>query len=272
MTSRGFYFVWLTLAFLTLFPSFTTPTIRAEMKEEDDLLGSSLPGIRILLANCLREAIQTETVYNVAVSVIECLKRRVLIALDRVRTMDRLRIGEIELVKNRNLTFINRERNLSSKSWFDNIIEKIDGLFKSHLLKFPIKPNYFFSFSPRRRHHYKDLLPILIFSILAISMIAIPLGFQFLAVLGGKALLLAKLALILTSIQGLKKIATSSINYGLYQVPQQHHNPWSAYDRRLQYELGGDFNHLQSYQQQPDSVVDLFHPLSPRSTSGYDSS
>lgn len=46
------------------------------------------------------------------------------------------------------------------------------------------------------------------------------MGFQFLAVLGGKALLLAKLALILTSIQGLKKIATSNLNYGLY-----HTNP-----------------------------------------------
>lgn len=51
------------------------------------------------------------------------------------------------------------------------------------------------------------------------SVIAIPLGFQFLAVLGGKALMLAKLALILTSIQGLKKIATSNFSYGLYHSP-----------------------------------------------------
>lgn len=53
---------------------------------------------------------------------------------------------------------------------------------------------------------------------MALGMIMIPMGFQFLAVLGGKALLLAKMALILTSIQGLKKIATSHVNYGLYST------------------------------------------------------
>lgn len=52
--------------------------------------------------------------------------------------------------------------------------------------------------------------------------VLIPMGFQFLAVLGGKALILAKMALILSSIQGLKKIATSGINYGLYHTPDWH--------------------------------------------------
>lgn len=52
-----------------------------------------------------------------------------------------------------------------------------------------------------------------------IGSILIPMGFQFLAVLGGKALLLAKMALLLSSIQGLKKIATSGVNYGLYHAP-----------------------------------------------------
>lgn len=59
---------------------------------------------------------------------------------------------------------------------------------------------------------------MLMFGLVAAGLIVIPMGFQFLAVLGGKALLLAKLALILTSIQGLKKIATSQLNYGLYST------------------------------------------------------
>lgn len=63
-------------------------------------------------------------------------------------------------------------------------------------------------------------MPLIIFGTVALAMIMIPMGFQFLAVLGGKALLLAKMALILTSIQGLKKIASSNINYGLYHAPE----------------------------------------------------
>lgn len=65
------------------------------------------------------------------------------------------------------------------------------------------------------------MMPIMMFGVMALGMIMIPMGFQFLAVLGGKALLLAKMALILTSIQGLKKIATSNVNYGLYSAPGQ---------------------------------------------------
>lgn len=62
--------------------------------------------------------------------------------------------------------------------------------------------------------------PMMMFGLIALGKVLIPMGFLFLSVLGGKALLLAKLSLILSAIQGLKKIATSSYNYGLYQVPQ----------------------------------------------------
>jgi hypothetical protein len=68
------------------------------------------------------------------------------------------------------------------------------------------------------------MLSLLMFGIAAVGLIMVPMGFQFLAVLGGKALLLAKMALILTAIQGLKKIATSNVNYGLYTTPPEHHH------------------------------------------------
>ncbi|CAH1108114.1 unnamed protein product [Psylliodes chrysocephalus] len=71
---------------------------------------------------------------------------------------------------------------------------------------------------------------LLMFGLIAAAFIVIPMGFQFLAILGGKALLLAKMALLLTSIQGLKKIATSNFNYGLYSTHGQH-QPWQ-YDRQ----------------------------------------
>lgn len=66
------------------------------------------------------------------------------------------------------------------------------------------------------------MMPLMMLGFVLMGSILIPMGFQFLAVLGGKALLLAKMALILTSIQGLKKIATNGVNYGLYHTPVDH--------------------------------------------------
>lgn len=60
-------------------------------------------------------------------------------------------------------------------------------------------------FRGRRRH---QMMVMMMFGIVSIGMVLVPMGFQFLAVLGGKALLLAKMALILASIQGLKKVGT----------------------------------------------------------------
>lgn len=51
------------------------------------------------------------------------------------------------------------------------------------------------------------MMTMMMFGVVSIGMVLIPMGFQFLAVLGGKALLLAKMALILASIQGLKKVS-----------------------------------------------------------------
>lgn len=76
-------------------------------------------------------------------------------------------------------------------------------------------------FSGRGRHKHNMFSQLLMFALIAAGVIVIPMGFQFLAILGGKALLLAKMALLMTSIQGLKKIATSNLNYGLYSTHSQ---------------------------------------------------
>ena len=76
-----------------------------------------------------------------------------------------------------------------------------------------------------RKKQQNMFMSLLLFGIAAVGLIMVPMGFQFLAVLGGKALLLAKMALILTAIQGLKKIATSNLNYGLYATNPDHHGP-----------------------------------------------
>lgn len=73
----------------------------------------------------------------------------------------------------------------------------------------------------KRRYRRKNyMFPLMMMGLLLMGAILVPMGFQFLAVLGGKALILAKMALILSSIQGLKKIASSGVNYGLYHVPE----------------------------------------------------
>lgn len=64
--------------------------------------------------------------------------------------------------------------------------------------------NFSAEFRGRRRH---QMLTMMMFGVVSIGMVFVPMGFQFLAVLGGKALLLAKMALILASIQGLKKVS-----------------------------------------------------------------
>lgn len=70
-----------------------------------------------------------------------------------------------------------------------------------------IKLNIQIFISVRSRHRRRNqMLPMMVFGITAFGMIVVPIGFQFLAVLGGKALLLAKMALLLASVNGLKRV------------------------------------------------------------------
>ncbi|VEN39703.1 unnamed protein product [Callosobruchus maculatus] len=118
---------------------------------------------------------------------------------------------------------------------------------------------------------------MLMFGLVAAGLIVIPMGFKFLAVLGGKALLLAKMALLLTSIQGLKKIATSNFNYGLYSTfPAQHgagHGPCMqglarcfrhGDDVDIQVDIGGHYDRKWPYE--PSSEGGGYNSYGP----GYD--
>ncbi|XP_046422782.1 uncharacterized protein LOC124180906 [Neodiprion fabricii] len=132
----------------------------------------------------------------------------------------------------------NVEENISpenDKVWQRVVINKLTRLFRTHVLKIDIdevsratglvpsntdeKNGANINQGRRRRHKNRSMFPMMMMGFLFMGSILIPMGFQFLAVLGGKALILAKMALILSSIQGLKKIATSGVNYGLYHTP-----------------------------------------------------
>ncbi|XP_019892380.1 uncharacterized protein LOC101900382 [Musca domestica] len=89
-----------------------------------------------------------------------------------------------------------------------------------------------------RRHRYNMMLTMM-FGVTAFGAVLVPMGFQLLSVVSGKALLLAKMALLLASINGLKRVANSGLHYGLYHVPGEHYGGY--YDR-------GDVHHPRNVQ------------------------
>ncbi|XP_059621817.1 uncharacterized protein LOC132265257 [Phlebotomus argentipes] len=113
------------------------------------------------------------------------------------------------------------------KSWAQQVLHTIASTFNTHHVEINLASARANGEARRRRQH---MLPMIAIGFTALGMILMPMGFQFLAVLGGKALLLAKMALILASINGLKRLAATGISYGLYQnIPQQ--NPGMYFDR-----------------------------------------
>jgi hypothetical protein len=73
----------------------------------------------------------------------------------------------------------------------------------------------------RVRRHYKHLFPLMMFAFMKMLVILVPLGFQFMAVISGKALLLSKMALALASAQAMKKV--TSAWFDVYHAPHPHY-------------------------------------------------
>uniref|UniRef100_A0A1A9VVI5 Uncharacterized protein n=1 Tax=Glossina austeni TaxID=7395 RepID=A0A1A9VVI5_GLOAU len=86
----------------------------------------------------------------------------------------------------------------------------------------------------RHRRHRYNMMMTMMFGVTAFGAVVVPMGFQLLSIVSGKALLLAKMALLLASINGLKRVANSGLHYGLYHTPSEHYG--SYYDR-------GDVHH-----------------------------
>ncbi|XP_050071682.1 uncharacterized protein LOC126559552 [Anopheles maculipalpis] len=87
------------------------------------------------------------------------------------------------------------------------------------------------SVSEGRHRRRQQMIPMMIFGVTVFGMFIIPIAFQFLTALSGKAFLMAKLALLLASINGLKRVASAGVHYGLYHtvdhypVPAHHPPP-----------------------------------------------
>lgn len=97
-------------------------------------------------------------------------------------------------------------------------------VFQVNSVTFYIKNNFIIflvisSTLQGRGRRRANTMMLVLMGIVVFLMFFVTIGFQFLATFGGKSFLMAKLALLLASINGLKKIATQGVHYGLYHAP-----------------------------------------------------
>ncbi|XP_034829873.1 uncharacterized protein Osi23 isoform X2 [Maniola hyperantus] len=194
--------------------------------------------VRIIWRDCSKKLVDVKDVIDhkeYYPKFVRCMKRKTLRALDRclspdvVPLADGVNLVRFELVDHSgnvlhdNETSSWTEKELEEGEWRNLALQRMAKVLRTHVIKFDFEEDNVVDkveYRGRRRHH---MMTMMMFGIVSIGMVLIPMGFQFLAVLGGKALLLAKMALILASIQGLKKIATSPLSYGFYNTyPYDH--------------------------------------------------
>ncbi|XP_032679235.1 uncharacterized protein LOC116847867 isoform X2 [Odontomachus brunneus] len=205
-------------------------------------------GLRSMLKNCPSESRNSSGQDELLKTFRRCVQRRVVDTLDALLDENVITVFDgVDLVRFRP----NNENSTEYKdnsvdgsgditSWSAIIWSRLTRVLRTHAFKVDV--DHVFSTESatnntsesdpdsnivqgRKRRRYRrrhQFLPMMMMGLLFMGSIVIPMGFQFLAVLGGKALILAKMALILSSIQGLKKIATSGVNYGLYHTPAWH--------------------------------------------------
>ncbi|XP_014254687.1 uncharacterized protein LOC106669618 [Cimex lectularius] len=106
-----------------------------------------------------------------------------------------------------------------------SVSKRIFKLFETHTFKINLaelsKGN---QVEGRRRHHYRRAFPMMVAGFMMMTAFLVPLGFQFMAMIGGKALLLAKMAFFMSMFSGYKRL-TNDLDY-------HHHHP-SGHDQLL---------------------------------------
>ncbi|XP_070152227.1 uncharacterized protein Osi23 [Polyergus mexicanus] len=196
--------------------------------------------LRSVLKNCSPESWNSSGQDELLEIFKGCVQQRIVNTLDALLDDDIIPIFEgIDLIRFRSNDENSAEfKSGDNTSWSAVIWNRLARVLRTHAFKIDVE--HMFNTAPsdvgpnrnivqgrgrhRHRHrHRHHMLPLMMLGLLLMGSILVPMGFQFLAVLGGKALILAKMALILSSIQGLKKIATSGINYGLYHVHDRSH-------------------------------------------------
>ncbi|XP_054009744.1 uncharacterized protein LOC128893038 isoform X1 [Hylaeus anthracinus] len=207
-------------------------------------------GLQTVLKNCPVESWNNPGQDDFLEKFRRCVQDRALAALDSLLEDDVIPVFDgLDLVRFQEKRINSTGNHMDSEpedetNWTSIIVKRLLRVLRTHVFKIDIdhiasnitspassskmevENNIFEGRRRRLRRRHQHMMPLMLMGFLLMGSIFIPMGFQFLAVLGGKALLLAKMALILSSIQGLKKIATNGVNYGLYHVPPVHDHGW----------------------------------------------
>ncbi|KZC08827.1 PREDICTED: uncharacterized protein LOC107186949 [Dufourea novaeangliae] len=203
--------------------------------------------LRTALQNCPKQSWNDSGEDDFLEKFRRCVQDRASAVLDSLLGNDVIAVVDgLDLVRFQDEDRVNRTDNGRVDSepdddanWIAIIVKRLRRVLRTHVFKVDVDrlandvfsqlnnsktevENNIFEGRRRHRHRHNHMMPLMMMGFVLMGSILIPMGFQFLAVLGGKALILAKMALILSSIQGLKKIATNGVNYGLYHAPVDH--------------------------------------------------
>ncbi|XP_037041452.1 uncharacterized protein LOC119078092 isoform X2 [Bradysia coprophila] len=139
----------------------------------------------------------------------QCLKRSSLEVFDKMTKESVISLTEnVRLIKHRHHrklsydshTEVNKNlldvSSLSLESWSEHILDSLFNLYDTHTLTIGK------AFSEGRRRHRNDMMPMMILSATALGIFVVPIGLQALLIVCGKAILLAKMALLISSING----------------------------------------------------------------------
>ncbi|XP_017849342.1 uncharacterized protein LOC108604395 [Drosophila busckii] len=186
-----------------------------------------------------------------------CFRARSLQLFEDIMNREVIQIFEgVKLAaSNANLTLTAQARQASEESkhnkhltWFDQLAVSLAKGLTTHTLQInlaKLTERYLdneattndSTGTARVRRQRFNMIITMMFGVTALGAILVPMGFQMLSVVSGKALLLAKMALLLASINGLKRVANTGLHYGLYHVPGEQLGGY--YDR-------GDVNHARN--------------------------
>nr|XP_040241482.2 uncharacterized protein LOC120961641 [Anopheles coluzzii] len=96
-------------------------------------------------------------------------------------------------------------------TWSGAVLSALRRLLDTHVLEvdlaYPNGASASRAYGEGRHRRRQQMIPMMIFGVTVFGMFIIPIAFQFLTALSGKAFLMAKLALLLASMNGLKRVS-----------------------------------------------------------------
>ncbi|XP_022193204.2 uncharacterized protein LOC111051083 [Nilaparvata lugens] len=146
-----------------------------------------------------------------------CVQRHVLKAFDRMLNSDYIPLSDgVILVRDKDFKISNYtgRSETMSESFIAAVSERMFTLLQSHSLQLRLWDSSQVE-EGRRRHQYRKAFPMMVAGYMMLSAFLVPLGFQFMAMIGGKALLLSKMALMMSMLGGFKKLLSPDPIYHL---------------------------------------------------------